>query len=101
MVGSSGSVLMAQTFDPYGNPYSDAGVGESADRWAGEQRDGNGLVFLRARYYAPGMGRFLNTDPSRQERNPYQYSGNSPINFTDPSGLMRQRILIYINIQTC
>ncbi len=58
VLGESGLPLMAQTFDPYGNPYSYAGPTESATSfgYSGEQTDSNGLVFLRARYYAPSMG---------------------------------------------
>ena len=83
---SAATVLLTQTFDPYGNPYASAGTVASAFGFAGEQTDANGLLFLRARYYAPSMGRFLNMDPSRQELNPYKYSGSNPINFIDPTG---------------
>ncbi len=44
-------------------------------------------MFLRARYYAPSMGRFMQMDPSRQERNPYWYAFGSPMMYADPSGL--------------
>ncbi len=79
---------MAQTFDPYGNPYSYTGPTESVTRYgySGEQTDSNGLVFLRARYYAPSMGRFVQMDPSRQEDNPYRYGLSNPVLHTDPSG---------------
>ena len=86
LLAESGDVLLAQTFDPYGNPYQREGAQLGDYGFAGEQTDANGLVFLRARYYAPGMGRFLNTDPSRQEMNPYQYARSNPVMFTDPSG---------------
>ena len=36
--------------------------------------DENSLLYLRARYYDPGVGRFFNADPSWKERNLYQYS---------------------------
>ncbi len=89
VLGESGLPLMAQTFDPYGNPYRYAGPTESATSYGftGEQTDSNGLVFLRARYYAPSMGRFGQMDPSRQEVNPYLYGLGNPILYTDPSGL--------------
>jgi RHS repeat-associated protein len=31
--------------------------------FTGEQNDPTGLVYLRARYYEPALGRFLNRDP--------------------------------------
>jgi RHS repeat-associated protein len=84
---AGGSVGLAQTFDPYGNTYSRTGTQSTNFGYTGEYQDENGLLFLRARYYAASMGRFVNTDPSRQERNPYQYAMGNPILFTDPSGL--------------
>src|SRR5574341_956234 len=52
-----------------------------------EYTDATGLLYLRARYYDPKMGRFFQMDPSRQERNPFQYSLSNPVNYADPSGL--------------
>ena len=49
------------------------GAGTSRYGWTGEQVDSSGFVYLRARYYAPSMGRFMQMDPSRQEVNPYPY----------------------------
>ena len=55
--------------------------------FTGEQRDADsGLCYLRARYYDPSIGRFLSQDPL-PGGNLYAYVGNSPVNFTDPSGL--------------
>jgi len=85
---NAGLVKMAQTFDPYGNLYSRSGVNPTNYAFTGEQQDSNGLLFLRARYYSAGMGRFLNTDPSRQEKNPYLYGLDNPVLRTDPSGFL-------------
>lgn len=60
--------------------------------WAGEARDGTGLVFLRARYYSPSLGRFFVRDswPGNQQMpgtlHPYLYGFNNPILYIDPSG---------------
>ena len=81
-----GSPLLTQTFDPYGSLYARAGIAETAWGFTGEYGDTNGLLYLRARYYAPSQGRFFQLDPSRQEVNPYQYSSSNPLKFTDPSG---------------
>ena len=92
VVDSTGNPLMAQTYDPYGNRYAYGGPEErfTVAGFTGESEDKNGLMFLRARYYAPTQGRFLNMDPSRRERNPYQYVGSDPVNFRDPSGLVEE-----------
>jgi len=87
LTDSSGVVGLAQTFDPYGNPYSLSGVATTSLGFTGEQTDSNGFVFLRARYYNPSQGRFFQTDPSRQEQNPYQYAAGNPVLFVDPLGL--------------
>ncbi len=89
VLDAAGLPLMAQTFDPYGNPYSYTGPTESVTHYgySGEQTDSNGLVFLRARYYAPSMGRFMQMDPSRLENNPYLYAFSNSVKYTDPSGL--------------
>jgi RHS repeat-associated protein len=54
--------------------------------------DPTGLVFLRARYYDPSVGRFLTPDtivpdPLRSMGwNQYAYGYNNPIGYADPSG---------------
>jgi RHS repeat-associated protein len=47
-----------------------------------------GLYFYRARYYAPEIGRFLQTDPIGYKggMDLYTYCKNSPWNLTDPLG---------------
>ncbi|MBN1119583.1 MAG: hypothetical protein JXJ17_00770 [Anaerolineae bacterium] len=84
--GRVASPLLTQTYDPYGTVYASVGTGASSYGYTGEQVDANGLVYLRARYYQPGMGRFLSVDPSRQEMNPYLYSAGNPVMFIDPTG---------------
>jgi RHS repeat-associated protein len=53
--------------------------------------DYNELVYLRARFYAPGTGRFLTKDPSRAEANFYLYAHANPVIYTDHSGLFSKR----------
>ena len=51
-----------------------------------------GLIYMNARYYLPGVGRFVSADSlvpdpaNPQSFNRYSYVLNSPLNFTDPSG---------------
>jgi RHS repeat-associated protein len=49
-----------------------------------------GLYRTPARYYNPGLGRFLSEDPigfAGGDTNLFAYAGNDPLNSTDPSGL--------------
>jgi RHS repeat-associated protein len=61
--------------------------------FTGEWKDVTGMVFLRARYYTPGTGRFITKDiwPGDYTRpltlNGWNYVESNPVNFTDPSGL--------------
>jgi RHS repeat-associated protein len=93
MLDSGGSVLFAQVFDPYGNPYASAGTNNTIFGFTGEQEDSNGLIFLRARYYDPKQGRFLQQDPEKGyptqalSFNPWLYVFANPINHQDPSGI--------------
>jgi RHS repeat-associated protein len=83
---------LSQSFDPFGNALEQAGAGQSTFGYTGEQTDPTGLVFLRARYYDPALGRFITPDSlipdplSSIGWNRYAYVGNNPLKFTDPSG---------------
>ena len=66
---------------------------ECAIRYAGEFFDAEtGLYYLRARYYAPYIGRFISEDSYwGEDNNPlslnrYTYTHNDPIQYLDPTG---------------
>ncbi len=68
VLDAAGSPLLAQTYDPYGTVYDSVGTGTSSYGWTGEQVDSSGFVYLRARYYVPSMGRFMQMDLPRGRR---------------------------------
>lgn len=92
LVNSSRQLTLLQNYDPFGNPTQMVGSPASPFGYTGEQIDPTGLVFLRARYYNPGIGRFITPDSlipdplSSEAWNRYAYAGNNPIRYTDPSG---------------
>jgi RHS repeat-associated protein len=59
-----------------------------------EYDETTGLYYDHARYYHPGIKRFLSTDLARQTEDPYSYTSGDPVNYTDPNGRMRQKLLL-------
>jgi len=80
------------TYDVFGAIRSMSGSHVTRRRFTGEENDDTGLIFLRARYYNPGVGRFVSRDPfpmdamDTQSVNRYVYVKNNPTNYVDPSG---------------
>jgi RHS repeat-associated protein len=58
----------------------------------GVQTDGDGLLYMRARYYSPYLCRFINPDPSgfKGGLNFYAAFGGNPVSYIDPFGLSGQ-----------
>ena len=84
---SAGTSTAIYRYGPFGEP--DVTTGQCF-RYTGQPLIGAlGLYYDKARFYAPTLGRFLQTDPigSADDLNLYAYAGNSPISFSDPSGL--------------
>jgi RHS repeat-associated protein len=93
ITNSSAAVVQTYATDEFGSPISSGGGSSQPFGFTGERRDSeNGLVYLRARYYDPVIGRFTSQDrfrgaatsPASLHR--YHYASNSPINLIDPSG---------------
>jgi RHS repeat-associated protein len=67
----------------------------NTNQYTGRENDGNGLYYMRARYYSPGLHRFTSEDPLGFEggdTNLYSYVGGNPANYTDPLGLIGQLV---------
>jgi RHS repeat-associated protein len=91
---ASGSVLARQSFMPYGGVRSGTGVMPTDIGFTGQRLDAGtgGLMYYGARFYAPGLGRFLSADTvvpgagNPQALNRFSYALSNPLKYTDPSG---------------
>jgi RHS repeat-associated protein len=86
----TGSVAATYTYDSFGFLTNSTGSATNWFRYTARQFDSDtALYYYRARYYDPTTGRFLSEDPARFSAGVdfYTYVGNSPPNFSDPSGL--------------
>jgi RHS repeat-associated protein len=98
--GPSGAITLAKNYRPYGDLLSSAGSADTAYDFTGEWRDNTGLIYLRARYYEPTVGRFISRDPwqgdlfTPMSYNLWAYAYANPLRYTDPSGEFVQLILV-------
>jgi RHS repeat-associated protein len=86
---AAGAVIATYVYDAFGNLQQGTPV---TFGFTSREPDGvTGLVYYRARYFDPKIGRFLTEDPAGLvgSRNLYAYVDNSPTNFTDPLGLVK------------
>ena len=92
---SSGVMTDRYSYDAYGMLLDSSGASANSYRYRGEQYDSDlESYYLRARYYQPGTGRFLTTDPfegsptTPMSLHRYLYGNDDPIRHVDPSGRM-------------
>ncbi|MBV9768363.1 MAG: hypothetical protein JOZ32_02225, partial [Bryobacterales bacterium] len=102
---ANANVVARHDYIPFGEeiPSGTAGRGSQFDgydnvnqKFTGKERDTEtSLDFFQARYYGPGMGRFMSVDPANagaepsdpESWNAYSYAGNNPLSRIDPDGL--------------
>ncbi|MDB9540082.1 Calx-beta domain-containing protein [Anabaenopsis arnoldii] len=91
---NDGSYVNRYSYLPFGEDLTKVeGVAnpfEYVGQW-GVMDEGNGLDFMRARFYDSGLGRFTAVDPiglNAGDANFYRYVFNNPVSYTDPSGLL-------------
>jgi RHS repeat-associated protein len=96
LADATGSVTDTYTYDAFGMLIGSTGSTANAYLCRGEQWDSDvSLYYLRARWYAPTLGRFLTADSYEGEEddpislNAYGYAGGDPVGFDDPSGYSR------------
>ena len=93
LTDNNGDVIQTYQTDPFGVPTAVQGTSAQPFGFTGQQMDSNSLLYLRARYYDPTAGRFLQHDDlagslsGPQSLDPYAYGDNNPVDESDPSGM--------------
>ena len=93
LLDESGNVTKTYEYDSFGNEVKPEKKVENPYRYCGEYYDKETEeVYLRARYYEPGVGRFITRDTYTGESDEplslhlYTYCENDGVNMVDPSG---------------
>lgn len=91
LADSSGVAQSQYSYDGFGGTTGTGQTNSNSSQYTGRENDGTGLYYYRARYYSPTMQRFVSEDPigfASGDSNFYAYVSNSPVNYTDSSGLL-------------
>ena len=88
ITGRNATIHNSYQYDAFGNNLETAGQLQNRIRYTGQQYDEvTGQYYLRARYYNPILGRFMQEDTYQGDGlNLYAYCRNNPIVYYDPSG---------------
>jgi len=89
LTDTSGVVRTKYAYQPFGSTSSSDAPSDNRLRFTGREYDETALYYYRARYYDPGLQRFLSEDPlgfGGGDANLYAYTFNNPLNFADPTG---------------
>lgn len=94
MTDDTGAAIQTYGYDAWGNAVESTGADTNPYQFAGERFDADtGLIYLRARWYDPAIGRFVSADSTGGRfvepitLNKYIYTSDDPANRADPSGL--------------
>jgi RHS repeat-associated protein len=95
LADSAGNLTTTYSYDPYGNTTMAGASSVNPSQFTGRENEGNGLYYMRARYYSPLLGRFVAEDPLGFQAggaNLYAYVSGDPVDFSDPSGMCRVQV---------
>ena len=91
-VDPNGNMTCGRAYGVYGSTRSQTGAPTSKHGFVGQlghpTEDASGLVYMRARWYDPAMGRFLSEDPVKHGGNWFSYADDDPTGVCDRDGRM-------------
>lgn len=90
LTDDTGAIQTVHTYDPFGSTFITGLEMTNTIGFTGRDLETDDIYYYRARYYKPGIGRFLSEDPFgfKGGANLHSYVNNSPVNFIDPLGLV-------------
>ena len=89
ITNQAGEITHKYEYSPYGRVIYKKEADFNPFRFVGQygvEYENEDLYFMRARYYKPLMGRFLNVDPIYNPENLFVYADNNPLKNIDPQG---------------
>jgi RHS repeat-associated protein len=89
LTDGSGIVQAEYTYEAFGKTTTSGAPGTNAFGFTGQEADGTGLHFYRARYYDARLQRFIGEDPlgfAAGDVNLHAYVSNAPVDLVDPTG---------------
>jgi RHS repeat-associated protein len=92
----NGNILEQLGYDSFGN---NGGSALTRYGYTGRERDAaTGMIYYRARFYDPQLGRFISEDPIGLSGgiNPFAYVSNNPSSRKDPFGLYEIDVHYYL-----
>ena len=88
ILGKEHEIQKTYRYDAFGNLLREEGDAPNRLTYTGQMYDGTACqYYLRARFYNPAIGRFMQEDTYRGDGlNLYAYCANNPVMYFDPSG---------------
>ncbi len=107
LMDQSGQMVWWADYEAFGKVKGvggpDSGVVDEAPRFTGKAWDETvGLYYFNARWYDPGIARFIGEDPWRGTAslpltlNKYRYALNNPNSYIDPTGMYEKYKDVYV-----
>jgi RHS repeat-associated protein len=101
-VDPSGTLTATRSYDVYGSVRTSAGTSTSKHKFVGSlghpSDSETGLIYMRARYMDPVVGRFVSEDPARDGQNWLTYAGSNPVNYVDSTGRAYEWVLLVLGM---